>query len=392
MKSINEADGNYLAAVEFDLMKYKLANDALGVALWDMEIVCAAPISPDNKITWSQEVRQLLGFYKEQDFPNVLSSLIGRIHSEERAAAVVAFAAHLDDHTGKTPFDIKYRVMHKNGEYIHVHAFGTSQRDGAGVPLRVAGALMDVTKTKEMEKSVRAEKERTMLMLDASPLCTQIWDRNLNTIDCNEACVRLYGFRDKREYADRFIRECSPEYQPDGRRSDEKAVFFVNKAFEEGYCFFEWMHRIPQDDTLIPAEITLVRAKYGDDDVVLGYTRDLREHYKMIEAVEYQDNLMRAVNQAAIFLLNSDVDVFEKTLYQSMKIIANAVNADCMYIWKNHEIDGRLHCSQLFEWAEQRTIYSENETLHRYSETFPGWEGPRKCKLLYHLLGYSPFL
>ncbi|MCL2498917.1 MAG: ATP-binding protein [Defluviitaleaceae bacterium] len=125
--------------------------------------------------------------------------------------------------------------------------------------------------------------ERSMLMLDTSPLCTQIWAKDLSTIDCNMAGVKLYGFKDKQEYIDRFITSCSPEFQPCGRRSDEKAVALVYQAFEEGIVRFDWMHKMPDEDTLIPADITLVRSMYKDQEIVLGYTRDMREQNALME-------------------------------------------------------------------------------------------------------------
>ena len=140
--------------------------------------------------------------------------------------------------------------------------------------------------------------ERMMLMLDSSPLCAQIWSRDLSTIDCNEAGVKLYGFKDKQEYKDRFITSCSPEFQPDGQRSDAKAVALVEKAFNEGYCAFDWMHKMPDDDVLIPAEVTLVRAKYKDDDVVIGYTRDMREQHQLMEDIKLRDNMLKIVSEA----------------------------------------------------------------------------------------------
>ncbi|MCL2374663.1 MAG: ATP-binding protein [Treponema sp.] len=201
-----------------------------------------------------------------------------------------------------------------------------------------------------------------------------MWDRNLNTIDCNEAGVKLYGFKNKQEYVDRFLESCSPEYQPDGQRSDEKAVMLVNKAFETGYCIFDWMHQIPADGTLIPAEVSLVRAKYGGDDVVLGYTRDLREHSKMMDAIEYRDKLLHAVNRMAGLLLNSDVDFFEDSLIQSMNLIAQTAKLDCVYLWKNQTIDGELYCSQLFEWSAEKTRFTDEKSYH-YDDVVPGWKG-----------------
>jgi len=221
---------------------------------------------------------------------------------------------------------------------------------------------------------IKEANKRLALMLDTSPMCAQIWDSNFNTIDCNEAGVRLYGFKDKQEYIDKFLESCSPEYQPDGQRSDEKAIMFVNKAFKEGFCVFNWMHQIPRDGSLMPAEVTLVRAKYGNDDVVIGYTRDMRKQCRMMEAIEYKDRLLLAVNQMAGFLLNSDVHSFEKALQQGMEVIAEVVQVDCVYVWKNSTINGRLHCTQLYEWSEQQTIYHKNNKLYCYDETFPDWE------------------
>jgi len=143
-----------------------------------------------------------------------------------------------------------------------------------------------VDEANRANESIRRENERLMLMLDTSPLCIQIWDKNLNTIDCNEAAVRLYKFNSKQEYIDNFTKVCSPEFQPDGSRSDVRAVELVKKAFSGDSLTFDWMHQLPGDGSPIPAEITLVRSVYNNDDVVLGYTRDLREHIKMMHEIK----------------------------------------------------------------------------------------------------------
>ena len=204
------------------------------------------------------------------------------------------------------------------------------------------------------EGSYSAINERLSLMLDTSPLCTQIWDRNLNTIDCNEAGVRLYGFKDKAEYAKRFILECSPEYQPDGQRSDEKAKNLVFQAFEEGYCIFDWMHRVPDTGALIPAEITLVRAKYKNDDVVLGYTRDLREHYKLIERIEHRDKLLQAVNEAATLLLTTnDNENIEVPVIKSMELVGNSMDFDRIHIWRKKAGTDTLQLTNVYQWCSE---------------------------------------
>ena len=148
---------------EYDIMKYKLANDALGIALWDMDVVSGDPINPNNRFTWSKEVRNMLGFKDESDFPNVLHSWSDRLHPEDREETLRAFAAHIKDGAGKTPYNIEYRLKAKTGEYRHFHALGTTSRDNTGTPLRVAGALMDITDKKQTEYEAKQRAEAEML-------------------------------------------------------------------------------------------------------------------------------------------------------------------------------------------------------------------------------------
>ena len=169
-QSINKLLAKYREAVEYDLMKYRLTSDALGIALWDMEIVVADPVNPVNKITWSDEFRHMLGFTDIHDFPDVLHSWSDRIHPDDIDRAFKAFNAHLDDYTGKTPYNIEYRLMMKNGQYRSFQAFGDTLRDEKGTPIRVAGALMDITETKQMqerERKLEMQKEAALAANEA---------------------------------------------------------------------------------------------------------------------------------------------------------------------------------------------------------------------------------
>jgi PAS domain S-box-containing protein len=521
---------------EYDIQKYKLTSDALNIALWDMQVMSSDPVNPNNKFTWSREFRTMLGFTDENDFPNVLSSWSDRLHPEDKEFALKAFEAHMSDRTGDTPYDIEYRLMLKNGDYRIFHAFGTTLRDNSGKPLRVAGAVQDITEKKQTEEALRlrtvelkrthkllfsinraaaalltaqddrsfedtilssmekichimdidcieiwrnetingelhavlinnwyseagrqakspsvssfpysdtpgwdirlskgelikgpvsklseadrnflapfnvksilsipiiinnrfwgmcciddcrhelmlteeeieilrsgalmlinaiirnaqaaqisAARERAMLMLDTSPLCSQIWDKNLNIIDCNEAAVKLYGLRDKQEYLERFF-ELSPQHQPDGQLSNDKAVIYINKAFNEGNCTFEWMQQIPNGSGFspMPVEVTLVRVKYGDDHVVMGYTRDLRKYKEMMRDIENSGKLLHAVNHAASVLLSNEN--IEDTLTKSMEFIGRSTDTDRVQIWRNEMRDGQLHFTHTHEWLSE---------------------------------------
>ena len=145
---------------EYDLMKHRLSARALQIGLWDMEVASGGEgaINPDNKFTWSERFREMLGFVDENDFPDLLQSWSDRIHPDEKERVLSAFATHINDKSGKTPYNLEYRLLHKNGEYRHYHAFGDTLRDKDGAPLRVAGALMDITEKKIAEEAASKAK------------------------------------------------------------------------------------------------------------------------------------------------------------------------------------------------------------------------------------------
>jgi len=160
--------------------------------------------------------------------------------------------------------------------------------------------------------SRKKAEERTQIMLDAMPLAANFWNKDLVNIDCNKEALKLFGLSSKKEYLDNFF-SLSPEYQPDGKLSDEKAMELVRKAFDDSFCRVEWMHRKPNGE-LIPCEVTLVRAKYGKENIVCGYTRDLREMKvimaKMREADECTQVLFDATPLSCI-MIDKNINVVE---------------------------------------------------------------------------------
>jgi len=126
------------------ITRFELINEASSVGLWDMTVIAGDPVNPKNEFWWSQQFRQMLGYTDEKDFPNILDSWASRLHLNDKERVLTAFAAHLNDRSGRTPYDIEYQLQLKGGEYRWFRATGATKRDGAGVPQRVAGALKDI--------------------------------------------------------------------------------------------------------------------------------------------------------------------------------------------------------------------------------------------------------
>ncbi|MDR0472113.1 MAG: response regulator [Treponema sp.] len=172
--------------------------------------------------------------------------------------------------------------------------------------LIISGTLLASVLSAILFNIVRQGKkteEHMRIMFDATPLCANFWDINYRNIDCNQEAVRLFGLSNKQEYLQRF-EELSPKYQPDGNRSSEKALELVKKAFAKGYCRFEWIHR-KLDGDLIPCEVTLIRVKYKEGFIVLGYTRDLREYKAMLSKLHDESEKFRSIAHWYKSILNA---------------------------------------------------------------------------------------
>jgi diguanylate cyclase (GGDEF)-like protein/PAS domain S-box-containing protein len=93
---------------------------------------------------------------------------------------------------------------------------------------------------------------------------------------------------------------------------------------------------------------------------------------------KYFEELFQSTDQASVLLMNANLDTFEKRLFKAMDIVAKAVNADHMYIWKNVLIDGKLHCTQLYEWSEEAEPFQNAHftVLVPYDEVFRDLKEP----------------
>lgn len=163
----------------------------------------------------------------------------------------------------------------------------------------------DIRKQVEEEEQIRQTNSRIHALLDATPLCVNLWNRNLENTMCNQEAVKLFDLENEQQYID-YFNKLSPEYQPNGTRSDILSSEKIKEAFTKGYSQFKWMHcKLNREQ--IPAEITLVRIKDLDDnneDMVAGYTRDIREQLANEEQIVKANSRIRALLDATPLCVN----------------------------------------------------------------------------------------
>jgi signal transduction histidine kinase/DNA-binding response OmpR family regulator len=96
---------------------------------------------------------------------------------------------------------------------------------------------------------------------------------------------------------------------------------------------------------------------------------------KAMDENNHRDHMLQAINTIAAILLDSDISQFERSLYRCMGMMAAAVDADCVHLWKNNYYQGELCATKIYEWSErsgqqQAVEFTENVS---YQEKIPLW-------------------
>ena len=267
----------------------------MNIAMWDMEVDKDNPVSGDNKFFWSDKFRQMLGFKDENDFPNVLASWSDRLHPEDKDRAINAFAGHLTDKTGRTPFNLIYRLKMKSGEYRSFYAMGETKRDSQGNPLRVAGALEDVTEKEGVHLELEKSDMRLNLLMKGTKI--YLWDMVVdpkNPVSGNnefwwsDGLRHMLGFTDENDFPN-VLASWSDCLHPEDKEKTLKAfAAHINDYSDRTPYNVEYRLRKKTGEYLwIKADGSTLRAPNGTPIRVAGSVEDISNRLRQDELDEF---------------------------------------------------------------------------------------------------------
>ncbi|MDR2570589.1 MAG: PAS domain-containing protein [Oscillospiraceae bacterium] len=256
-----------------------------------MDIVAGDAVNPNNTFTWSDEFRRMIGFSSVKDFPNVLSSWSDRLHPDDKERTLNAFAAHLNDRSGRTPYDLEYQLMLKNGEYRCFHAFGATLRDKNGVPLRVAGALEDITDRKIMQDQLTTNDLRFNLLLKSIDIA--LWDMVVDPNDpvggnndfwWSDEFRYMLGFSGEHDFPN-VLNSWSDRLHPEDK-GKTLAAFAAHLNDYTGATHYNVEYRIMKkngDYAILKADGSTLRAPDGTPIRVVGSVEDITNEIRKEE-------------------------------------------------------------------------------------------------------------
>lgn len=139
--------------------RYRLAQTATGVGIWDWDMVA-------DRIHWDANCWNLIG-RPPNDTPITLAEWKSFLHPDDADDAEATVQAQLAQGSG---FHIQFRYLRADGGWQWVQGRGqVVARDASGAPTRMMGTHTDISVHKKIEQVLESSRNRLDQLLGASP-------------------------------------------------------------------------------------------------------------------------------------------------------------------------------------------------------------------------------
>ena len=127
---------------------------------------------------WSNGFFNLLGF-KDKDFSHSQELFFKYIHPDDLQIFQNKLQESLDN---KKSLDIRFKMINRRNELIHIHGLATNSYDEKGHPALTIGVFRDITEELKTQKELKGSELRLDHVLKSSNLGTWDWKLSNNSI------------------------------------------------------------------------------------------------------------------------------------------------------------------------------------------------------------------
>ncbi len=173
-----------------------------------------------------------------------------------------------------------FRALRKDGTPVDVEVHGavTTYR---GRPA-IIGSLVDNTERKRYVEALQDSEERYRHLFEHSPdMLFLVSVRTGTFVAMNPAVTQTLGYAPY-DVLGKSPCEISPEFQPDGEHSKEKAEKRLAGQMGAPAQRFEWVYK-RKDGTLADCEVSLVGYRFHGEDLIQAIVRDVTDRKRAEE-------------------------------------------------------------------------------------------------------------
>lgn len=213
---------------------------------------------------------------------------------------------------------------------------------------KIAQLEEEYSKLKNQNKENETEKKYQSLFEMSDDAILVIEDNTF--VDCNQAVVKMLRCNNKEEVLNTHPSDLSPEKQPDGRLSFEKAQEMMDIALLNGSHHFEWIHT-RADGENFPVEVWLSKVNYDGKILINTIWRDLTEKKKA------EATILNNIKEKEVLLQE-----IHHRVKNNLQIINSLLNLQASTIDDNHTKNLLLECKLRIESMSKvhEMLYSSN--------------------------------
>ncbi len=325
----------------------------------------------NNSLTYNQCYMEALGYDPDELF-GPIENWFKLCHPEDldRTNELLRSCVHY----GNDRYDCDVRLRHKNGHYIWTRDSGiVVERGTDGRAKRLIGGHINIDELKRAEQSLKealqkiesynktllAEVDETQGMLqltieasrsliNASPTSCYILNSNYQVINFNQTASEFFNCDNKEEFTSKLFNSM-PLSQPDKGYSRRYFMNMIEFAFNNGEAEFEFLMLV--NGAMKNVNINLRRIIYSNSTAIAAFQYDLTELKIAQTDLARREDMLKAVNQVAEILLVPEETSFDEIMQSVLRILCEAANVNRAYVWQNIAINGKAHCTQLYEWV-----------------------------------------
>ena len=261
--------------------RYDIVAKATSDTIWDWRI-------EDDSFIWNKGIQGVFGYQKE-DVGSTSKWWFDRIHPEDSLKMSVKLYSFLEQKTEK--WQDEYRFQCADGSYKYVFDRGFLVKDASGKPIRMIGAIQDVTKQKEEEQRLRLLETVITQTKDA----VMITDIDTSTSTIPNIIFVNSAFTDMTGYPAEEVIGKSPEMFF-GKKSDILEFDKLKTAIQEyKECFIETISYKKSDEEFwVNFSMIPVTDKEGEHSHWISIQRDVTEEK---EKEKEREQLIRELTQ-----------------------------------------------------------------------------------------------
>ncbi|HYH14116.1 MAG TPA: PAS domain S-box protein [Flavisolibacter sp.] len=266
--------------------RLRRAYNLAGLSWWEYDI-------NTQMFTFPEEVYMMYGQPIPTKLQTSLQDFLLFVHPEDVDKLLTDLAFINQD----TYVNYKHRIIKSSGQVINVIHYVEVIRDIKERPIRIVGAVQDITKQKQAEEALRLSEHKYKLLFNQSLLPKLIFNVDtLRITEVNDAALKLYGYS-RLEFLELTIIDLRPA-------EDQQSLYDAIERYKnQRDAVFTSFHRHKKKSGelfFVQIEASLIELSNGMHSLVLAtdMTEKLQMQQRIIsEKVTAQKEIARAIIQ-----------------------------------------------------------------------------------------------